>query len=231
MNDETHRSVWDLGDISTQWSQLGDTNVFVLRYVRAIENYLNRLIGNEDEANEVLQTFLVRVLEKGFEHADPDRGRFRHYLSRSVRNAARTYQRGKSRSTKLEAIPESGLAESDPLDSVWQKEWHDCILNRALQKLRHREQTSSGNLGHTIIQLHIHDEANDSAMQAQTLSSQIGREISPAAYRKQLSRARHALAEFLVQEVAETVDSGLQEDIRNELRDVGLWQFVEDFVD
>ena len=231
MNDETHRSVWNLGDISTQWSRLGDTNVFVLRYVRAIESYLNRLLDSEDEANEVLQVFLVRVLEKGFEHADPDRGRFRHYLSRSVRNAARTYQRRKSQTPITESISDEGIAESDPLDVVWQKEWHDCILNRAMKKLQHREQTSPGNLGHTIIQLHIHDDGKDSAAQAQKLSAQTGREFTPTAYRKQLSRARHALAEFLVQEVAETVESGSQEDIRNELRDVGLWQFVEDFVD
>ena len=230
MSESDENRSGDLEHISTQWSQLGDANVFVLRYTSAIENYLRRILTTDDEVQEVLQAFLVRVLERGFEHADPDKGRFRHYLSRSVRNAARTYQRSRSRSKSHQSICEEPSESSEPLDAIWQKEWHECIMNRAMQRLRHREQTSDGNLGHSALQLHLASPSEDSRALANQLSEKVGREVSSAVFRKQLSRARKSLAEFLVQEVAETVDSTSKDDLRNELREVGLWRYVADYV-
>lgn len=59
MSDETNNRD-NLHEISTQWSKLQDVHVFVLRYARAIERYLQFLLRDEEEGREATQAFLLR---------------------------------------------------------------------------------------------------------------------------------------------------------------------------
>src|SRR5437588_322359 len=63
-------------------------NALVLRYRRAIRSYLGALLHNDGDADEVAHQVMLRMLEGAFNRATPERGRFRDYLKRSVRNAA-----------------------------------------------------------------------------------------------------------------------------------------------
>ena len=230
-DDPPNNSIWDLEHISTQWSQISDTNVFVLRYTQAIRNYLRHLLRSEEAADEVLQSFLLKVVERGFKNADPARGRFRHYLSRSVRNAAITYRRSIARDVeRRERLANDVNASNDVPESTWNQEWYACILRRAMRRLEHRETTVPGNLGYTILQLHVADGEQDSAKLARRVAEISGKAMNAAAFRKQLSRARQALAQFVIQEVAETLDNPTQDELQDELKEVGLWPFVENFV-
>ncbi|MEM7561336.1 MAG: sigma factor, partial [Planctomycetota bacterium] len=94
---EDSPSVWDLRGISTQWSVVANANLFVLRYSDAIQEYLKRLLRNDNDVEDVLQLFLVKILENGFQRVSPDRGRFRNYLIRAVKNEVIDWQRAKSR--------------------------------------------------------------------------------------------------------------------------------------
>lgn len=77
----------NLDQISTRWQTLNDPLQFVMRYAPAIHNYLCALLKNPHDADEVSQEFLLRVQQHGFANANPERGRFRDYLKKAIRNA------------------------------------------------------------------------------------------------------------------------------------------------
>ena len=78
-----------LDQITTVWSMLDDPSRFMMRYAAPIQSYVATLIHNRHDAEEIIQDFLVRVMNRGFAGATPGRGRFRDYLKTAVRNADR----------------------------------------------------------------------------------------------------------------------------------------------
>jgi hypothetical protein len=51
---------------------------------------------------------------------------------------------------------------------------------------------------------------------------------STAAFRKQVSRARHLLEKLIVKEVAQTLDDPTPEQLKEELIDLALWEYIHD---
>src|SRR5215470_5047034 len=82
-----------LSQISTRWSTVNDASQFMLRYATAVRAYFEALLRPPYDAEDAFQRFCLRVVEKGFALAQADRGRFRDYLKRSVRNFALNYRR------------------------------------------------------------------------------------------------------------------------------------------
>jgi RNA polymerase sigma factor (sigma-70 family) len=222
----------DLRRISTQWSLIQDTNIFVLRYTEAARVYLINLLGNEDDAAEVLQSFLVRVLEKGWQKTTPDRGRFRFYLIRSIKNEAIDFVRRKNRRRTKEvfldhdtlSIPEHSS------DQEWDQHWKKAIVDRAMKSLQLHERENPGNYSYTSLQLSLERADAHSTELAAILSKKLSSPVSPEAFRKQLSRARRLFAERLLREVAETIESADPTAVLDEMNELGLLQFVRDYL-
>src|SRR5262249_45870353 len=91
-----------LDEIPTQWSLLhlahhdslaaGEArNALVLRYAGAIRNYIGALVRDEQDADEVAQEVVVRLLRGQFAAASPERGSFRRMLMVAAHNLVRTY--------------------------------------------------------------------------------------------------------------------------------------------
>jgi hypothetical protein len=59
---------------------------------------------------------------------------------------------------------------------------------------------------------------------------QAGKVLKAEAFRKQVSRARRMFAQFLVKEIAETLDKPAAPDVEDELVDLGLMGYVRDFL-
>lgn len=229
MHDDTPLNVpLDLRSVSTQWSQLSNVHSFVLRYADPMRSYLERLLASQDDAEEVLQRLLVKMLENGFRRATPDRGKFRHYLIRSVRNEARSWQReqGRRGSCAGELLSEVSVAEQEQ----WDLDWHASLIDRAWESLLVHEETYRGSLCHTVLTLATDSSQATSEQLAQRVSEQVGRELSGEAYRKQLSRARRLFAESIVQDVSQTLDAPSPEDLIGELAELKLMQFVKAYL-
>src|SRR6516225_9748112 len=87
-----------LDEIPTQWSllRLAQQNSFrvagparntlALRYAGAIRSYVGAQVKDQQDADEVAQEVLVRIIRGDFAGADPQRGRFRDLLKVAVRN-------------------------------------------------------------------------------------------------------------------------------------------------
>ncbi len=222
----------DLRGISTQWSQIHDSNIFILRYAEAARRYLVRLLGREDDAEEVLQTFLVRMLENGFQRAAPDKGRFRFYLIRAIKNEAIDFQRKQSR-RKWKSIR---LSENDvpatelTFDEEWNRGWTNVLLERAWDFLKSHQKANPGNYSYAVLKASTEHPEKTSASLAAELSESIGQSLSAEAYRKQLSRARRVFAETILREVADTIESAEPTSVLDELTDLGLLVYVRDFL-
>jgi hypothetical protein len=233
---ETHQSRVTknrLEDISTEWVIVRDPAQFVLRYAPAIQRYFGALIKNRHDAEEAAQDFLLRVTQHGFVRTRDDRGRFRDYLKAAVRNAALNYLRRNRAPKSVEfsalqtAIPERTQLAAD---QAWVAEWRQCLLDRACRALEQYQGQSPGNLFHTVLNMVVEHPLDRTEVLAARTSALVGRPLQATAFRKQVSRARRRLANFLVKAVAQTLDNPTPEQIKEELIELALWAHIRHFL-
>src|SRR5262245_12248777 len=171
--------------ISTHWSALRDSNRFLIRYAQAVRSYLLALLGNADDADDVAHDFFVRVIERGFEHADPQRGRFRDYLKIAVRNAGLSHLRRKQGQPRtVDALPSTVPDPEGAADRAWLREWQACVLERAWRALERHQRASPDNRSHTVLRMQTDHPEDDSRALADRVAVASGRPLSAEAYRK-----------------------------------------------
>lgn len=221
--DSAPRSALD--QISTRWAAVKDPVRFLMRYGPAIGKYLGALLKNTHDAEEVSQDFLLRVLEHGFANADPDRGRFRDYLKRAVRNAALTRLR-----QKVSVPVTEGMLEDPAAEEEFVRDWRRCLLDRVWRGLESHQRHSPGNLFHTVLRLAVDHPEEDSEQLAARAAERAGRPLRADAFRKQLSRARKLFAQLLIQEVSQTLEKPTPELLEEELAELGLMEYVREYL-
>ncbi|MEM6472414.1 MAG: sigma-70 family RNA polymerase sigma factor, partial [Planctomycetota bacterium] len=225
------RMVVDLRTLSTRWSEVRNPQSFVLRYVHPIRSYLSRLFQDEDDVEEVLQRFMVKILERKFDSESVREGRFRNYLIRAIRNEAVSWQRERTRKAGR-TFTDVDLTELAPSEKeLWDRDWYDSLLERGWLTLLSHEETNPQNWCHTVLSLATDNPELSSEELSLIAGSRIGHAITPTAFRKQLSRARSLLAKELVNLVAETIEAAGREELLDELRLLGLAPLVEPYID
>jgi hypothetical protein len=85
-------------------------------------------------------------------------------------------------------------------------------------------------MAYTVLRLTADFPEESSAALAERASARFGRLVGVDAFRKQLSRARRHFAQMIVNEIRETLEDGRAEEVVQELRDLGLMEFVLDFL-
>ncbi len=222
-----------LDEIATEWAVIHDPAQFVRRYAPAVQSYLNAIIKNPHDAEDAAQDFFMRVAKNGFVRASKERGRFRDYLRTAVRNSAINFLK-RQQGPKHARFDDVQHITSDKTmraaDETWEAQWRHCLLDRAREALARHQSRSPGNLFHTVMELLLEHPQEDAAALAERTSEIIGRTLRADAFRKQVSRARKALAKFIVQEVALTLDRPTAEELKEELIDLSLWEYVRDHV-
>jgi RNA polymerase sigma-70 factor (ECF subfamily) len=222
-----------LEEIATEWDVVRDPGRFVLHYAPAVRNYLTALLRNLHDAEEAAQDFLLRVVQHGFVRVREDGGRFRDYLKSAVRNAARNFLRRRKGPRFVEA--EAALRDAPDkvergLQERWLDEWRRCLLDRARQALARRQSRTPGNLFHTVLGLIVDNPLDDARTLAARASALLGRPLKTEAFRQQVSRARRAFAVLLAREAALTLDQPTADEIRDELIELALWEYVRDYL-
>ncbi len=222
------QKVW-LNRISTRWTAVNNPTLFVRRYGRAIRKYIATLIRDPNDAEEVEQDFMLRMVQKGFHTADSNKGKFRYYLITIVRNAAMQWLCRRNQmpmsAEGMELVPASVEAHTE-----WTSDWRKCIMKSAWKTLDKYQKRTTGNLFCTVLRVSAQYPEVDSTTLAKKVSEMTGQHLTPEAYRKQLSRARKRFADLIVQEVARTLIEPTLEGIKDELNCLDLMKYVEGYL-
>ncbi len=152
-------------------------------------------------AEDAVQSFLARVLERGLGRPDPARGRFRtwllaafwHHLA-DLADQARTLKRGGGRT----AATLSGIdASAEATDAEFDRDWARTVLARVLDHLAAEQDPTRFAVLRPFLAGNPDPEAYAAA--ARRL------ELNPGALRVAVHRLRQRFGELLRAEVAETV--------------------------
>jgi RNA polymerase sigma factor (sigma-70 family) len=221
-----------LDQIETDWSLVFEPAHVVLRYARAVRSYLKALLRSEHDAEDVAQDFFLWVSENGLPRASHDRGRFRDYLKKIVRNRGLNFLRDKRRycsDADLFSVPDPEDTR-DIADQEWLAHWRRCLLNRAWQRLAEYQKQSPRGRYFTVLLLCARYPGEDSRQLAARTGALDGSTLTAEAFRKQTSRARRVFAELLVHEVAQTIDKPTPTDVEEELADLALMEYVREYL-
>jgi RNA polymerase sigma factor (sigma-70 family) len=226
-----------MGDLfgTTRWSLViaaagGDAaanaalSELCLIYWRPVYAYIRRHDHGPDEAADLTQAFFLHLLEhRGFERADPSRGRFRAYLVTSARNflvnareREQSLRRGaRTQRESIEALDAErylALNATDPESSpeaVFERQWALRVTERALERLeRDYAERGQERVFHDVRPYLTSDGPADNQSPEAVVSND--------AFRAALSRARRRFGEALRAEIRETVSDS--RDVDDELR-------------
>lgn len=199
-------------DPSPIWNQLLE------RYHRAAYRYLLGAVRDEDAASDLFQEFALRFLRGDFRRADPERGRFRDYLKRCLIHLVTDHRRRQARlpASLPEALAQPTVIAPDD-DETFLRGWREELLARAWDSL-----AAESPFLHAVLLHRSRQPELPAAEAAKELGTQLGRTISANHLRVSLHRARDKLAELLREEVSQSLPDGTQEELRQELRDLGL---------
>jgi hypothetical protein len=232
-----------LDQIETRWSLLRMAhqpsttvacparNALAMLYRRAIRAYVGALVADPQDADELSQEILVRLLSGNFHRADPARGRFRDMLKVAVANLVRSFwsKRGR-RAGDLHDVSQLADGSDETADAQWLAGWRSTLLDNAWAALQDHERSHEGSIAYKVLRLRADYPDDDSPQLAERLSVALGRLVRPEALRQQLHRARWRFAQFLIAEVARSVEAPTPERVEEELIEVGLIDYVRDFL-
>jgi DNA-directed RNA polymerase specialized sigma24 family protein len=233
-----------LDQIATNWSLLRlahqdsvtaagpARNALVLRYAGAIRKFLGILVPQEQDADELSQEILVRLLRGDFARAAPERGRFRDYLAVAARNLVKAFWTRKARQTgqDLDVNQFEAPEEESPYDDQLLVTWRRSLLDMTWSALEEYQRTHKGSVSFTLLRLRADFPDDDSEQLAARLSDVLGRKVRADAVRQQLRRARLRFAQLLLEEVARGLDDPTPERVEEELVEIGLMDYVGDFL-
>ena len=230
----------NLSQIDTRWSLIvrahqdqgaaatSARSELMVRYAGAVHKYLLGVAQDPDVAADLSQEFALRFLRGDFHRADPQRGRFRNYVKSAVLNLLVDFQR--RRKLQPRPLPGDGEGLPDPspsrpsLDPEFSDCWRDEILRCAWDRLaRHQDRT--GQPFFTVLRFRAENPSLRSLEMAQRLTSLLARAVTAGWVRQNLRRARERFVEFVQAEVSHSLGNPTNEELDEELKDLGLWAY------
>jgi RNA polymerase sigma factor (sigma-70 family) len=206
-----------------------------LRYQRAIERFLSKVLKDAAAAADLTQDILVKLLRGDFGRWE-GRGRFRDYLKAAVRHAARSYLASARKLTVTDFGAEAD--RNDAQDSWWDVEWAREIKTLAWHnllryQLRHRRASNqhggSGNVFYTVLRLRLKYPRDNIPDLTRRLIQKTRRPFTEANVRQQLARARRKFVELLRQEVVNGLPPDCSATLDQELLEHNLARYVRRF--
>jgi RNA polymerase sigma factor (sigma-70 family) len=226
-----------LSRISTQWTLLGRAHgsnadeagaaqrILFQRYGGAVHKYLLGALKDPDAAMDLFQDFAVRFLNGEFHRANPEKGRFRDYVKRALINLVHDYHR-KRQTQELPLNPHMAVTaaseSSEDEDALWLESWRSELLARAWAGL-----AQSDPIAHAVLQGRVRYPDESGADIALKLTADIGKTLTPGAFRVALHRAREKFADVLLDEVTNSLEEPSEQKLVAELSGLKLLAYCE----
>ena len=199
-------------------------------YWRPIFSFVCRRGYSTEDAQDLTQDYFVMILESNWlQHADPNRGRFRSLLLRSLQNFlnnAAEKNHARKRGGDLEFVSwddwmaeapsqlsiSAEAQESLPPERLFDLHWAATVVEQALRRLR-EECESKGRL-RLFDALSVHLTAERADVSYANLSATLG--VADTVVKKQLHNMRQRYRWLLRDQVAHTVENPT--DVEDEIR-------------
>jgi RNA polymerase sigma-70 factor (ECF subfamily) len=183
-----------------------------------------------EDAQDLTQDFFVKILERNWlEHADPNRGRFRSLLLKSLQNflnsaAERTHTHKRGGDVEFvswddwmaEAPSQLSISaqalDSLPPERLFDLRWAATVVEQALQRLREECEGKDRLRLFYALSRHLTEERDE--VSYANLSAALG--VAETAVKKQLYTMRQRYRCLLRDEVAHTVENPA--DVEDEIR-------------
>ncbi len=149
--------------IQTRWSLIRNAHLqgqpesagearrlLVMRYAPAIRRYLGGIVRDDEEANELSQDVMLRLMRGDFAGADPGRGRFRDLLKTALRNMVRTSWQKSGRRKTVDAELDLIGREDSAQDAEWTAQWRKSVLDNTWNRLLAEEGGKPGPAYHAL---------------------------------------------------------------------------------
>ena len=193
-------------------------------YWRPIYLFLRRQGYNSEDAQDLTQGFFADLIEtRSYARADREKGRFLSFLLGALKHFvahAREHDRAQKRGGDIIRVPmdEAALAEAETQnkfahganpESIYEREWADALLRRALKRLEKECSMAGKSALFGLLKFHLHPE-NGNVATYESLANQLGR--SATTLRSDVARLRARFRAILRDEVGSTVEGSSQVD-------------------
>jgi RNA polymerase sigma-70 factor (ECF subfamily) len=198
------------------------------RYGGAIQRYLRTVLRDPDAADEVFQEFALQLVHGDLRGARPERGRFRNFVKGTLFHLIADHR--KQRQKWPGPLPEGGAAlavnpeEEMESDRRLLESWCDELLAHAWAALAEVERRS-GQPYHAVLRFRADHPEMRSPELAVQLAVQLGRPLTAAGVRQTLHRAREKFADYLLDEVAHSLEKPSADQVEQELIELGLLEY------
>ncbi len=215
-NFESSRSSVNLTRSSNPWTQAESAAGFVLRYLHPMRRQLVDLLGDEKLADESLKRILTHLVAAGF--GKDKQGKLRDFLLRGVRSAAKA---------AVADLPEDQRPVMN-LDSVtleserWLSLWRDGLIERSWRSMERQEHAHPDEPLYGLLRAATEAPKDSPAQLAKRVEAISANSISEATIARLLPIARTQFAQFVADEVAETLGDPTREEITREIKKLGL---------
>jgi RNA polymerase sigma-70 factor (ECF subfamily) len=201
-------------------------NRILMRYASCVRKYILGATKNPDVAEDLSQEFALRFVRGDYKRADPSKGRFRDYLKMSVRNLVTDYFRKKSpaelTSTAADRIEDETF---DDLEVEFRQNWRKLLLTRTWNTLE-EFQGDRKNSAFTVLRHRAENPKASSTELAASLSAILGQKLTSVTVRQKIHRARQKFAELLKAEVRLSMNTADEDEILEELAELGLRKYL-----
>ncbi len=202
----------------------------VMRYAPAVRRYVGAILGSSDQAEDLAQDFVVRLMKGDFAGADPERGRFRDLLKTAIRNMIRTHWQKANRRRPADA--DLSLLQDDfneKQDQDWTAAWQRTVIEQTWSRML-AEDEGQPSAGFRLLKLRVQMPDASSEALAEALGKRLNQTIKPDNCRQMLKRARARFAAHLLDEIRASLDDESEDRVQQELADLGLLEWIRDGV-
>ncbi len=228
-----------LSRISTAWTMLHQAHtgsadaaaaaqqMLLQRYRGAVYRYLLAALRDPHAADDLTQEFALALVRGDFRKAEPQRGRFRHYVKTVLFHLVSKYRKQQHKDPQPLATDSdnpalAALAAPEDSERQFLENWRNELLARAWEALAEAQPAF-----YAVLRFRAAHPKLPSAEMARQLSQQLGKPLTPDSVRQKLHRARGMFAELLLDEVAHSVEPPTAELVEEELRELNLWVYCQ----
>ena len=211
---------------STNWSALGrgDVDFLIRSYWKPIFRFLRSRLPDEDDAEEAVQEFFLRFLERDIlSRLDRDRGRFRTFLYHLARQFLIDLYRSRGAAKRggdrekfsLENLTPADASSTDPRKE-FDRQWFLELLEEARESVKKRLMEEGKPEQYRAFRLYYFGGAEPGRWTHDRIAEEVG--LSPGQVNDGLHRTRRLYADAIRSLVADYSTPG---EVEAEMRDLG----------